>query len=148
MRYAEDKFLFDYVPTVFDNYAATVAVGDEMYDFHLFDTAGQEDYSQLRKFTLENADIFIVCFSVVLWHSFINAREKWIPELQENFPMIPYMLLGTKTDLRYDRDTVEKLTAEGRSPITKEQGDMLAKELRALAYHECSALTRVGVYIF
>ncbi|XP_031344266.1 cdc42 homolog isoform X2 [Photinus pyralis] len=143
MRYTTDEFLSDYVPTVFENYAASTLVGDEVYDVHLFDTAGQEAYNHLRKLTLEQADVIVVCFSVDLWNSFINVKEKWIPELQEHYSKIPFMVVGTKIDLRFDTDTIEKLTAQGRKPITKEEGEVLAKELSANAYLECSALTRI-----
>ncbi|KAB0798464.1 hypothetical protein PPYR_09457 [Photinus pyralis] len=145
MRYTTDEFLSDYVPTVFENYAASTLVGDEVYDVHLFDTAGQEAYNHLRKLTLEQADVIVVCFSVDLWNSFINVKEKWIPELQEHYSKIPFMVVGTKIDLRFDTDTIEKLTAQGRKPITKEEGEVLAKELSANAYLECSALTRENV---
>ena len=61
------------------------------------------------------------------------------------------MLVGTQIDLRNDQQTIQKLAEyEGnykgnqlKKPITKEQGERQAKELKAVKYVECSALTQV-----
>ncbi|KAL4671545.1 hypothetical protein H8959_004254 [Pygathrix nigripes] len=44
-----NKFPSEYIPTVFDNYAATVMIGGEPYTLGLFDTAG-DDSSTIEKF--------------------------------------------------------------------------------------------------
>ena len=51
--------------------------------------------------------------------------------------------MGTQIDLRDDAATVEKLAKNRQKPITCESGEKLAKELRAVKYVECSALTQV-----
>jgi hypothetical protein len=81
-RYTTNKFPSEYVPTVFDNYAVTVMIGDDPYTLGLFDTAGQEDYDRLRPLSYPQTDIFLVCFSVTSPASFENVREKWFPEVR------------------------------------------------------------------
>lgn len=58
------------------------------------------------------------------------------------------MLVGTQIDLRDDAATIEKLAKNKQKPITGEQGEKLAKELKAVKYVECSALTQVIITIF
>jgi len=48
-------------------------------------------------------------------------------------------------DLRDDPGVVEKLAKSRQRPITFEQGERLARELGAVKYVECSALTQKGL---
>jgi cell division control protein 42 len=52
-------------------------------------------------------------------------------------------LVGTQVDLRDDSNTVEKLAKNKQRPLSPESGDKLARDLRAVKYVECSALTQV-----
>lgn len=53
----------------------------------------------------------------------------------------PIMPVGTKLDLRDDKDTTEKLKKK-LIPITYLQELARAKEIRAVKYLECSSLTQ------
>lgn len=46
-------------------------------------------------------------------------------------------------DLRDDVALMEKLAKTKQKPVSLEQGEKLAKELKAVKYVECSALTQV-----
>lgn len=105
------------------------------------DTAGQEEYDRLRPLSYANANVFLVCFSVVNPVSFENVSSKWIPELIHFCPDVPSILVGTKIDLRGEESALEKLRKQGQQPITPEQGQQLAKKIKALKYLECSAKT-------
>ncbi|XP_017270963.1 cell division control protein 42 homolog [Kryptolebias marmoratus] len=144
MSYAT-QFPSEYVPTVFDNYAVTVMIGGEPYALGLFDTAGQDDYDRLRPLSYPQTDVFLVCFSVVSPKLFENVKGKWVPEISHHCPDTPFLLVGTQTDLREDNDTVEKLAKSKQSPVKPESGKKLARELGAVKYVECSALTKQGV---
>jgi len=53
------------------------------------------------------------------------------------------LLVGTQIDLRDDAGTTEKLAKNKQKPISLEQGEKSAKDLKAVKYVECSALTQV-----
>jgi GTPase SAR1 family protein len=46
---------------------------------------------------------------------------QWYPEVRHHCPNTPIILVGTKLDLRDDKDTVEKLKEKKLSPITYPQ---------------------------
>lgn len=145
ISYTTNKFPSEYVPTVFDNYAVTVMIGGEPYTLGLFDTAGQEDYDRLRPLSYPQTDVFLVCFSVISPASFENIREKWVPEIAHHCPKTPFLLVGTQADLRDDPIAIEKLQRNKQKPISTEQAERLARDLKAVKYVECSALTQKGL---
>lgn len=149
ISYTTNSFPGEYVPTVFDNYTATVVIKQGSKDIPvnigLWDTAGQEDYDRLRYLSYPNTDVFLVCFSVVSPDSYDNLKTKWLPEIRNYQPNTPFILVGSKLDLRNDPGRIEALAAEGKEPLTREDGERLAAELGAAGYMECSALTQEGL---
>jgi GTPase SAR1 family protein len=70
--------------------------------------------------------------------------KQWVPEISHHAPNVPVILVGTKLDLREDRDTIEKLREKRMAPTTYQQGLQMAKDIGAVKYLECSALTQKG----
>lgn len=141
-------------------------IGEDPYTLGLFDTAGnsihffslscafltylasctgQEDYDRLRPLSYPQTDVFLVCFSVTSPASFENVKEKWFPEVHHHCPGVPCLIVGTQIDLRDDSQVIEKLARQKQRPVTPEQGERLARELGAVKYVECSALTQKGL---
>lgn len=69
--------------------------------------------------------------------------SQWVPEITHHCPKTPFLLVGTQIDLRDDPSTVEKLAKNKQKPITPETAEKLARDLKAVKYVECSALTQV-----
>ncbi|XP_071838403.1 ras-related C3 botulinum toxin substrate 2-like isoform X2 [Apostichopus japonicus] len=143
--YTRNAFPKEYVPTVFDNFSQLIKMDNVSVNLVLWDTAGQEDYDRLRPLSYPQTDIFLVCYSVVAPSSHANVTTKWMPELEHHAPNVPFILVGTKIDLREDRDTLATLQSQGKSILKKEQGEKLASRINALKYLECSALTQKGL---
>ena len=145
IAYTTSAFPGEYVPTVFDNYSANVMVDNKPINLGLWDTAGQEDYDRLRPLSYPQTDVFLCCFSVISPASYENVRAKWFPEVSHHCPSTPILVVGTKTDLRGDQETISRLAEKKLAPLTAEQGNQLAKEIGAVKYMECSALTQAGL---
>lgn len=75
-------------------------------------SAGQEDYDRLRPLSYPQTDIFFVCFSVISPTSLENTEARWVPEITHHCPSVPFLLVGLKTDLREDADTIERLKSK------------------------------------
>lgn len=82
---------------------------------------------------------FLYCFVV-------SSPLQWVPEITHHCPKTPFLLVGTQIDLRDDPSTVEKLAKNKQKPITPETAEKLARDLKAVKYVECSALTQVRSY--
>ena len=145
ITYCLGEFPSEYVPSVFDNYVKQVPIGEETSNLEFWDTAGGEDYHRLRPLCYPNTSIFLVCFSVAQPSSFKNAEEIFVPEIKHFCPNTPFLLLGTKVDLRCDRATLDKLAKNQEKPVSKEEGERMGECVKAAKYLECSALTREGV---
>ncbi|KAL1453182.1 hypothetical protein WDU94_007348 [Cyamophila willieti] len=143
--YATSLFPEEHIPTIFDNYNTNVMVDGKPINLGLWDTAGQDDYDRLRPLSYPQTDAFLVCFSVVNPVSFNNVRNKWYPEVTHHCPGVPIILVGTKIDLRDNKDVLQRLKNMRQSPISYSQGLSMAKEMGAVKYMECSALTQKGL---
>ncbi|CAL9228045.1 unnamed protein product [Arabidopsis halleri] len=150
ISYTSNTFPTDYVPTVFDNFSANVIVDGNTINLGLWDTAGkllpwirQEDYNRLRPLSYRGADVFLLAFSLVSKASYENVSKKWVPELRHYAPGVPIILVGTKLDLRDDKQFFAE--HPGAVPISTAQGEELKKLIGAPAYIECSAKTQQNV---
>ncbi|KAF3781689.1 Rac-like GTP-binding protein 7 [Nymphaea thermarum] len=143
ISYTSNTFPSDYIPTVFDNFSANVVVDGLTVNLGLWDTAGQEDYNRLRPLSYRGADVFLLAFSLISRPSFENVMKKWVPELRHYAPTVPIVLVGTKQDLRDDKQFL--IDHPGAATISTVQGEELKKNIGAVAYIECSSKTQQNV---
>lgn len=111
------------------------------------DCAGKEDYARLRPLSYVGTDCFCVSMSVVCRSSMENLKSVWFPEIHHHQPGVPILVIGTKTDLRNDPATLEKLRQRDEQPISEEEARAFCESLGA-QYIECSALTGDTHHVF
>ena len=98
-----------------------------------------------RPLSYPDTNVILIIFGINNPDSFQNVTEKWVPEVRHFCPKVPYVLVGTKKDLRNDAGTIDSLAKTKQKPITVQEGIMLAERVKAVTYIECSAKTRDGV---
>ena len=125
---------------MFDNFKANVVIAGEPHTLTIIDTGCRDT---LRPLAYPHTDVFLICFSVVDTASLANVQNIWVPEVTKHCPETPYLLVGTKIDLREDAPTLRELKAKKEQPISSKEGTSMAKKVKAVKYVECSALTQV-----
>ena len=98
----------------------------------IVDTSGGDDFDRLRPLSYPKTDMFIIAFAVDSRTSFERARSKYVHEIQqfcsEYKKKVPFILVGTKTDLRDE------------ATISTSEGEQCCEQIGAEAYFECSSL--------
>lgn len=87
-----------------------------------------------------------------MWNNVFVANNssfimQWVPEITYHSPKTPFLLVGTQIDFRDDPVTIARLAKNKQKPIKPETAEKLARDLKAVKYVECSALTQVGMLV-
>ena len=148
-RFATSSLPKSYIPTIFEHFSANLLIEDEEVVLNLIETSGNSAYDHLRALSYEHADIFLFCFSLISPASLQRIKSKWYPLIHRYCPNIPIVLVGTKSDLRKNREWKKNFNSKNGNlsmpTITLDQGKQAAEAVRAAKYFECSALTFEGV---
>jgi len=134
--YTTGAFPSGYVPTVFDNHNSPMVFDGLQINLELWDTAGQEGYKEIRPLAYTNTDVFVICYDVTNKTSLENVKRVWAPELKNYCKDAPFILVGTKMDLRKDKST---------KCVDRKSAEAVATDVANGIYMECSALTQDGL---
>uniref|UniRef100_A0A3Q3IUT0 Rho-related GTP-binding protein RhoH n=1 Tax=Monopterus albus TaxID=43700 RepID=A0A3Q3IUT0_MONAL len=138
VRFTSETFPETYKPTVFDNTGVEVYMDGVQINLGLWDTAGNDNFRQIRPRSYQQADIVLICYSVANPNSLANIQHKWIAEVRQNLPRVPVLVVATQTDLR-------EVGTYRSNCIAAVEGKRVAHEIRAKGYLECSSLNNRGV---
>uniref|UniRef100_A0A8C5NHU2 Rho-related GTP-binding protein RhoH n=1 Tax=Gouania willdenowi TaxID=441366 RepID=A0A8C5NHU2_GOUWI len=138
VRFTSETFPDSYKPTVFENTGVEVNMDGIQISLGLWDTAGNDNFRQIRPRSYQQADVVLICYSVANPNSLANAQEKWIAEVRQNLPKVPVLLVATQTDQR-------EMGVHRNGCISAEHGKHVAHEMHAKGYVECSSLSNRGV---
>ena len=130
-RYAEGKFIYDYLPTIgVDITAKKITVDDHQVKIVLVDTAGEEYFGKIRKTYFEGAFGCIIVYDITREDTFTEL-DRWISDFRSVVgDDAAISIIGNKIDLERQ--------------VKKDAGEKLALELHSLFY-ETSAKTGENV---
>jgi len=135
--YSEGKFPEEYIPTVFDNFTTSLQVDKEKINLSLWDTAGSEDYDNLRLLVYPKTDIIILCINLADKNTLINVSSTWIPEIKKYCDDKPIILVGTQKDRR--------ALEESSSCISGNEAKLFAVKHNLTSFVETSAKLNQGL---
>ncbi|XP_011523619.1 rho-related GTP-binding protein RhoN isoform X2 [Homo sapiens] len=128
-----------YVPTVFENYTASFEIDKRRIELNMWDTSGSSYYDNVRPLAYPDSDAVLICFDISRPETLDSVLKKWQGETQEFCPNAKVVLVGCKLDMRTDLATLRELSKQRLIPVTHEQGTVLAKQVGAVSYVECSS---------
>lgn len=138
VTFSTGEYPVEYIPTVFDNYTASLKYEDRKVELNLWDTAGQADYDKVRPVSYPETHLFLLCFSVDQPNSLRSVADKWAAEINHHCKSVPRILVGLKADYRTD--------TEYAGPLVSEKAALEVRDaVQAQDYVECSAKTMAGL---
>lgn len=143
IRYTTKQYQSDQVPNIFENNSQKITLdGTEGY-LGLWDTCVEFEYDRLRPLNYPQTNVFLLCYAIAQHYGsdccHTQIKEFWVPEVKRHCPEVPLLLVGTKSDLRRE-------PGKRQHPLMGyDEGVELAKEIGAVGYYECSAMSGEGV---
>ncbi|KAK3749562.1 hypothetical protein QZH41_019707 [Actinostola sp. cb2023] len=116
----------------------------------LCDCSGLDNYESIRRYMYDETDVFLLCFDIGNLSSLQSIIDKWVSEIKEECPGVPYLLVGCKNDLRTDSALQFYLTVPGDTSTEPDSVSRLkafstAQCIGAKEYVECCAKTRWNI---
>mmetsp|Transcript_26311 Transcript_26311/g.47166 ORF Transcript_26311/g.47166 Transcript_26311/m.47166 type:complete len:191 (-) Transcript_26311:29-601(-) len=117
MKFVQDRFNSDYVPTVEDHFRKVIQIESRPYMIEIIDTAGTiDDPAQLNS-VISESDGFMLVFDLTNVQSFaeiVNYRDRVLDvNSTRRVSRVPILLVGNKADLKSKRtvpvEEIEKL---------------------------------------
>ena len=128
-RFADNTFSHDYLATLAVNHTTKSIVLDGIkISLIIWDSGGQERFTQLRKSYYQNSDGVIFVFDLTRPESFRHIEERWVPEVNGVVKDYAPTVWGAKADL------------VGQRVVSAGSGERLARDVNGY-YFETSALT-------
>lgn len=142
----EGGFPTEYVPVCFENMSVEASKDGVKYSFNMWDVTCGEDGDRVHLLAYPQSDLCVLLYPIDSPTSHKRITSKWIPELVEHLPGVPWVLVATKIDLREHQPTLDRLNdLHQRGTVTTEEGQDLASRHGASGFVEVSPLTGYGM---
>jgi len=140
-RFCHDVFTEYYAGTSFNCHISDSLVANKRVRYTIWDTAGVMETNTTRTLVFREADVFLLCYKISDPSSLFSAINHWVPDLRQQSPSTPIVLVGCQSDLRTDRTVMAGLAKVGKSPVSSQQALSMSKQIGAVMYVETSAKT-------
>jgi len=128
-RFVQQKFVESYNPTIEDSYRKQMKVDGRSVILDILDTAGQEEYTELREVYMRGGEGFVIVYSIIDKKSFMEVNEFRERILRvKDTDSVPMLLVGNKCDL------------ESQRVVAKSEAEAFAQKL-GVPFLETSAFT-------
>lgn len=161
--YSRDRFTSGYTPTILNCHLTDARICNESIELVVIEISGRDDFEPLRRRAYHKMDAAVICYAVDDVPCFERVRNFWVPELRKYAPGVPFVLVGTKRDVKDSaRDQLEEALclAEGGDRegnmcarlqaevhfnerfVSRDRGKRMAESVGANGFMECSSLYR------
>lgn len=96
----------------------------------------QHEDENTRIQAIADADVIIVCYSIVDRESFENVKSFWIHESRKYNKKKPVILVATQSDVRKENNL---------DHVTDVEGQTMIKTINAEYYNKCSSAAKTGM---
>ena len=135
LRFTHGQFKSEYQLTIGVEFnSSEIAIDNEIYRIHIWDTAGQENFRAITRSYYKNSTCALLVYEIDSRASFENITE-WITDCKNSAPkQVLMVLVGNKCDLE----------DKGQRQVTEEEGREFA-EKNGMLFFETSAKTGKNV---
>jgi len=143
----QSHFVDEYDPTIEDNYRKQCVIDDEVALLDVLDTAGQEEYSAMRKQYMKTGEGFMLVYNIASRQSFeeiLTFQQQILREKDKDY--FPIIIVGHHYPVD-DDDEVEKpwdWNSELTREVSIEEGQALARQC-GCPFIEVNAKKRMNV---
>ncbi|KAG1725988.1 small GTPase superfamily [Suillus lakei] len=104
VQFTSNCFVRDYDPTIEDSYRKQLIVDNKRSCIEIIDTAGQEEYANLRDQWVREGQGFILVYSITARSSFerLEAFRQSLVKVKRQKPI--FILVANKCDVTYQRE--------------------------------------------
>ena len=112
LQFVKGEFTEGYVPTIEDSFSKQVQVEGQAVNVEIIDTAGQDDFKEMRFRYYQSCDAFVLVYSIIDKASLENVRELYtdITNARDSGP-INCIMAGNKADMR-DENSISLTEAQ------------------------------------
>jgi hypothetical protein len=131
----------DHIPKLFDDGPFKVMIGEDPATLVISDTSVEEDEDFSRPLSYSQANVFLLCFSIMSQASLVNVKTKWALEVMKYCPDVPCVLVGVGGNGKGEGGEVGGGLGGSSREVEGREVSTVAESIGAVKYVECDVWT-------